>query len=32
VREGKWASYVATAVDEYGEGDSDQSFLPVSEE
>jgi len=27
-RERKWSSYVATAVDEYGEGSSDQSFFP----
>jgi len=25
--EGKWTSYVAIAVDEYGEGGSDQSFF-----
>jgi len=31
-REGKWTSYVATAVDKYREGGSDQSFFPVSEE
>ena len=28
VTEGKWTSYVATAVDEHGEGSSDQSFFP----
>jgi hypothetical protein len=27
-REGKWTSYVATAVDEYRERSSDQSFFP----
>jgi len=31
-REVKWTSRVATAVDEYGEGGSEQSFFPVSEE
>jgi len=31
-REAKWTSYVTTAVDEYGERGSVQSFLPVSEE
>jgi len=30
-REGKWTSYVATALDEYGEGGGDQSFFPISE-
>jgi hypothetical protein len=32
MREGKWASYVAMAVDKYRERGSDQSFLPISEE
>jgi ribonuclease HI len=32
MRKGKWTLYVATAVDEYKEGDSDQSFFPISEE
>jgi len=32
VREGKWISYVAMAVDDYGEWGSDQSFFPISEE
>jgi hypothetical protein len=27
-REGKWTSYVLTAVDEYGERSRDQSFIP----
>jgi hypothetical protein len=31
MREGKCPSYVAMAVDEYGEGGSDQSFFPISE-
>ena len=31
-REGKWTAYVATAVDEYSAGGSDQSLFSVSEE
>jgi hypothetical protein len=31
-RGGKWFSCVAVAVEDYGEGGSDQSFFPVSEE
>jgi hypothetical protein len=31
-REAKWTLDVATAVDECGEGGSDQSFFPISEE
>ena len=31
-KEGKWTAYVATAVDEYSEGGSDQSLFTVSEE
>ena len=31
MREGKWSAYVATAVDGYSEGGSDQSLFPVSE-
>jgi len=30
--EGKWTSYVAMAVNKYGEGSSDQSFFSISEE
>jgi hypothetical protein len=32
VRKRKRTAYVARAVDEHVEGNSDQSFLPVSEE
>jgi hypothetical protein len=32
MREGKWTSYVATAVNKYGEGAVTKAFFTVSEE